>query len=130
MIKRVLLAAAAVALSTGVFAAPASTAMLGGVKILADEKGVVLYTYDKDVKGAEASACNATCAVTWPPFAAVDTDKPEGAWTIIKGLDAAGLQIKQWAFKGMPVYYYVKDGKPGEATGDGAANGVWHVVRM
>ncbi len=48
-----------------------------------------------------------------------------------QGLETGGLlQIRQWAFKGLPVYYYVKDMKPGDATGEGAGGGLWHVVKM
>jgi predicted lipoprotein with Yx(FWY)xxD motif len=33
----------------------------------------------------------------------------------------------QWAAKGMPLYSYVGDRKPGDVTGD-KKNGVWHVA--
>ena len=35
---------------------------------------------------------------------------------------------KQWAYKGKPVYYWAKDQKAGDRTGDGV-NSVWHVVK-
>ena len=35
---------------------------------------------------------------------------------------------KQWAWKGKPLYYWVKDGKPGDKTGDGF-NKVWQVAK-
>ena len=35
---------------------------------------------------------------------------------------------KQWAFKGKPLYYWAKDQKPGDKTGDGF-NNVWHVAK-
>jgi predicted lipoprotein with Yx(FWY)xxD motif len=34
---------------------------------------------------------------------------------------------RQWAFKGKPLYLWIKDHKPGDMTGDGF-KGVWHVV--
>ena len=35
---------------------------------------------------------------------------------------------KQWALKGKPLYFWAKDAKPGDKTGDGF-NGVWHIVK-
>jgi len=35
---------------------------------------------------------------------------------------------KQWAYKGKPVYLWVKDKKPGDKTGDGVRE-VWHVIK-
>src|SRR5437762_9105463 len=112
--KRILLATVAVAFATTLaFAAPmTTTASMGtgatAVKILADAKGMVLYTYDKDTKGAAASACTGGCVMNWFPFVATATDTAGGDWTIVNGLDKDSKPVKQWAFKGMPVYYYAK----------------------
>ena len=35
---------------------------------------------------------------------------------------------KQWAFKGKPLYHWVKDMKAGDKTG-GGVNNVWHVAK-
>ena len=35
---------------------------------------------------------------------------------------------KQWAYKGAPLYYWAKDTKAGDRTGDGVG-GVWKVAR-
>ncbi|MBL8441360.1 MAG: hypothetical protein JNK96_09070, partial [Betaproteobacteria bacterium] len=35
---------------------------------------------------------------------------------------------KQWAFKGKPLYFWSKDQKPGDTTGEGF-NNVWHVAK-
>ena len=35
---------------------------------------------------------------------------------------------EQWAFKGMPLYYWAGDSKPGDTNGDGVG-GVWHVLK-
>ena len=53
-----------------------------------------------------------------------DTAKPMGAYTIITREDGT----KQWAYKGAPLYYWSKDTKTGDKTGDGF-NGVWKVAR-
>ena len=91
----------------------------GGVFV--DEKGMTLYTYDRDAKGK--SACNAQCAANWPPLLAAAGAKPAGDYTIVVRDDGRS----QWAYKGKPLYLWVKDQKPGERTGDGV-NNVWRVA--
>ena len=92
-------------------------------QVLADSKGMTLYTFDKDTAPGK-SACNGPCAQNWPPLAAKADAKPMGAWTVITRDDGA----KQWAFKGKPVYTFAKDSKPGDSTGEGV-NNVWHVAK-
>ncbi|UXH77300.1 COG4315 family predicted lipoprotein [Roseateles amylovorans] len=83
---------------------------------------MTLYTFDKDTAGK--SACNGPCAKNWPPLVAKADDKPAGEWTLITRDDGA----KQWAYKGKPLYFWVKDTKPGDRTGDGV-NQVWHTAK-
>lgn len=82
----------------------------------------ILYTFDKDMKGM--SMCNDKCAQNWPPLAAAAKAKPMGDWTIVDRQDGT----KQWAYKGKPLYTFAKDMKAGDAMGNGAGNGVWHVA--
>ena len=35
---------------------------------------------------------------------------------------------KQWAYKGKPLYLWIKDQKPGDMSGDGF-NKVWHAAK-
>ena len=90
--------------------------------ILTDEKGMALYTFDKDADGK--SACNGPCAQNWPPFKAADAAAPAG-WTTITREDGT----KQWAFKGKPLYTFAKDTGPADTKGDGFLNGAWHIVQ-
>jgi predicted lipoprotein with Yx(FWY)xxD motif len=90
---------------------------------LVNPAGMSLYAFDKDAAGSGKSTCNGPCAVNWPPLKAADTDRASGDWSIVTRDDGS----KQWAFKGKPVYLWVKDQKPGDKTGDGV-NKVWHVV--
>ena len=53
--------------------------------VLADAKGMTLYTYDKDKSGE--SACTGKCADVWPPAKASASDKANGDFTIIKRPD-------------------------------------------
>ncbi|MGA2088660.1 MAG: hypothetical protein ABSG66_07055 [Stellaceae bacterium] len=90
-------------------------------KVLTDNKMMTLYTFDKDQPGK--SNCNGTCADHWPPLMAPAGAMPMGAWSIVTRDDGT----KQWAYKGKPLYGWVKDEKPGETTGDGV-NDVWHAA--
>jgi predicted lipoprotein with Yx(FWY)xxD motif len=90
--------------------------------VLVGDKGMTLYTFDKDSGGK--SACNGKCAANWPPLAATAGAKADGQWTVITRDDGS----KQWAYKGQPLYYWVKDKAPGDKTGDGV-NNVWHVAK-
>ncbi|MEJ0012179.1 MAG: hypothetical protein WDM94_06015 [Bauldia sp.] len=114
---------------SGAFAAdPAQTADTTAGKVWVGEKGMTLYIFDKDTKGAMTSACTGKCIAAWPPFLAAADAKADGDWTIVDGTDADGKPIKLWAYDGLPLYYYVKDAAPGDVTGDGVG-GVWHVAK-
>ena len=86
--------------------------------------GMSLYTFDRDTMGSGKSACNGACATNWPPLMATAGDSGSGAWTIVTRDDGS----RQWAYKGKPVYYWAKDSKPGDRTGDGF-NNAWHLAR-
>lgn len=89
---------------------------------LADARGMTLYSYDKDSAGT--SRCNGACASNWPPLEPSATDAAQGEWTIVGRDDGR----RQWAYRGKPVYTWIKDTKPGDTTGDGAF-GAWHLVK-
>jgi len=91
---------------------------------LTGPNGMTLYTFDKDAAGSGKSACNGPCATAWPPLMAADTDKPSGDYSVVVRDDGK----KQWAYKGKPLYYYAKDTKAGDKTGDGV-NNVWKTAR-
>lgn len=115
----------AAALITTLFAGVASAQMApakmeGGM--LVGSNGMTLYTFDKD--GAGKSACNGPCAGNWPPLMAKDGGKASGDWSIITRDDGS----KQWAYKSKPLYFWSKDQKAGDKTGDGF-NNVWHVAQ-
>jgi predicted lipoprotein with Yx(FWY)xxD motif len=85
---------------------------------------MTLYTFDKDTAGSGKSTCNGPCATNWPPLLASETDRDAGDFSIIMRDDGK----KQWALKGKPLYYWVKDSKPGDKTGDGF-NKVWQTAK-
>lgn len=100
-------------------AKPMDTAM---GKVLTDPKGMTLYTFDNDKAGT--SACYDACAQNWPPLAAPGDAAASGDWSVISRTDGS----RQWAYKGKPLYLWIKDAKPGDTTGDGV-KGVWHVAK-
>ena len=107
---------------TALSAYAASPAVVGD-GVLTGSNGMTLYTFDKDADGK--SMCNGPCANNWPPLYATDSDKASGDFGIITRDDGK----KQWALKGKPLYYWSKDQKPGDKTGDGFLNGAWHVAK-
>lgn len=97
------------------------TAKIDNAEVLTDAKGMTLYTYDKDTAGT--SACYDQCATNWPPLMAGAMAKADGDFTLVARKDGA----QQWAYKGKPLYLWVKDTKPGDTTGNGV-NDVWHTA--
>ncbi|HEX5802241.1 MAG TPA: hypothetical protein VFY24_04410 [Azospira sp.] len=92
--------------------------------MLVGANGMTLYTFDKDPAGSGKSVCNGPCAGNWPPLLAMDGDRAGGDWSIVVRDDGQ----RQWAYRGKPLYYWVKDQKAGDTTGDGV-NQVWRVAR-
>jgi predicted lipoprotein with Yx(FWY)xxD motif len=118
---RILSAAALlVLLSACASMAPPPAKALDGALVGA-ANSMTLYTFDKD--GGGKSNCNGPCATNWPPLKAAADAMASGDWSIVTRDDGS----RQWAFKGKPLYFWVKDGKPGDRTGDGF-NKVWHLA--
>lgn len=92
--------------------------------VLADSKGMTLYTFDKDTANSGKSVCNDGCIQAWPALKAGADAKAAGDFTVITRDDGS----KQWAHKGKPLYYWVSDKKAGDKTGDNFKD-VWHIVK-
>jgi len=114
----------AAALLSSLLALPALAQPKAADGALVGPSGMTLYTFDKDTAGSGKSACNGGCAANWPPFMVADGDKPAGDFTLVTRDDGK----KQWAAKGWPLYYWSKDTKPGDKTGDGVG-GVWKTAK-
>ncbi len=118
-----LIVSATLAACSGYGARATAPAMVSG-DVLAGSNGMTLYVFDKDAAGSGKSMCNGPCATNWPPLFAMDGDTASGDYSVVIRDDGK----KQWAFKGKPLYYWAKDQKPGDKTGDGF-NNVWHVAK-
>ena len=120
-------AALAAALIAGCAGAPMSTSaaparVADGV--LVGPNGMTLYTFDRDAAAPGKSVCNGQCAALWPPLAAAANARPTGDYTIVVRDDGS----RQWAYKGKPLYFWGKDAKAGDRTGDGV-NNIWRLAR-
>ena len=91
--------------------------------VLVGANGMTLYTFDKDTAGSGKSVCNGQCAVNWPPLMAGAMAPAGPDYSVVQRDDGS----RQIAYKGKPLYYWVKDAKPGDKTGDGV-NKVWHTA--
>jgi predicted lipoprotein with Yx(FWY)xxD motif len=128
MILRNILAGAALfaALASPAFAAEylggaVKSTDIGGKMVLTDANDMTLYIFDKDTAGV--TNCYDTCAEKWPPLFADASATAEGDFTIVERTDGT----KMWAYKDMPLYYWVEDMAPGDVKGDGVG-GVWHLA--
>jgi predicted lipoprotein with Yx(FWY)xxD motif len=128
-LSSVLLGAAAIGLLSTSFALAddylggvVKSANVGGKEILTDSKGMTLYIWDKDTAGV--SNCYDKCAAAWPPVLVDASTKVDGDFTLVDRKDS---DKKIVAYKGMPLYLWVKDTKPGDTTGDGVG-GTWHTA--
>jgi predicted lipoprotein with Yx(FWY)xxD motif len=97
--------------------------------VLASSRGLTLYTYSKDKPHSGTSACTGACATAWPPLAA-PVKAPPGARLPGKlGVITRPDGVKQVTLNGYPLYFYVGDKTPGQATGNGIG-GNWHVIKI
>lgn len=93
-----------------------------------DENRMTLYTFSKDILGKSACGTANDCIKKWPPFhaEAIDAEVP------MKNSDFATIVredgTKQTTYKGMPLYYFAKDTKPGDVNGQGV-NNAWFVAK-
>ncbi len=85
--------------------------------------GFTLYTFDSDTAGT--SNCTAGCLTNWPALIADVGAVPQAPYSLV----ARSSGESQWALNGMPLYFYVGDTHPGDATGDYFGD-VWHVARI
>lgn len=92
--------------------------------VLVGANGMTLYTFDNDAAGSGKSVCSGPCAANWPPLPAAAGATASGAWSVVTRDDGG----RQWAYKGKPLYFWARDQKPGDRTGDGF-NKVWQLAR-
>ena len=122
MKKIILTSALFLSMATAAFAGSPTWVDTGLGKVVADDHGMTVYTFKKDVKGT--SNCYDNCATAWPPFFAGSNDAEEGDFTKIERKDGK----MQWAHKGWPLYLWQGDAAKGDTTGHEVGD-VWFVVK-
>lgn len=93
--------------------------------VIADYRGMTLYTFDKDTAAAKPT-CTGACAETGQPLKAPMAALPVGDWTILAREDGT----RYWAYNQKPVYTCATDSKPGETNCDVGAIGPWHALKV
>ena len=108
-------------------AAPVKTAKNATLgTVLADASGRTLYLYTKDERNK--SNCAGACAQNWPPLLTNGAPKAgEGLTEGLMGTVTRADGSTQVTYNGWPLYYFAKDGKPGDVKGQNVG-AVWFVV--
>lgn len=107
-----------------------STSSLG--TYLTDKKGLTLYTFSHDKPGV--STCTGKCLTLWPPYgpgiSATGTQPVNLPMLPVNvGVIKGNNGMMQFTWKGMPLYYYYEDKKPGDIFGEGIFD-AWYVVNL
>ena len=104
------------------------TTTIHGVTVLTNAKGLTLYWFAPDT--ATKSVCNGSCAQYWPPVPGHATGGPGVTGTL--GTITRSDGSSQATYNGHPLYTYVSDTAPGQASGNNVNvnGGVWHEVTV
>jgi predicted lipoprotein with Yx(FWY)xxD motif len=92
---------------------------------LVDDRGMALYTGPAIGSGPAAEACAEPCAFAFRPYEAPQIALPVGDFTAIDRADG----IRQWVYKGLPLYSYDGDVRLGDANGVDARYNIALVAR-
>jgi predicted lipoprotein with Yx(FWY)xxD motif len=101
--------------------------------VLVNGQGLTLYMFVPDHQRGRSTCYNA-CASSWPPLRLptgvtipVAAGKAEASLLGTTTRKDGGLEV---TYKGWPLYLWVGDGAPGQATGQGinGSGGYWYVL--
>jgi predicted lipoprotein with Yx(FWY)xxD motif len=101
--------------------------------VLVDGQGMTLYLFVPD-KQSGTSSCYNTCAQGWPPLLLpTGVTAPvagSGVKTSLLGTTQRTDGTTQVTYNKWPLYLWVGDSEPGQATGQGLDNlgGLWYVL--
>jgi predicted lipoprotein with Yx(FWY)xxD motif len=104
------------------------TASIHGVTVLTNAKGFTLYWFAPDT--STKSVCNGSCAQYWPPVPGHVKAGPGVTGTLATITRSDGSS--QATYDGHPLYTYVSDTSPGQASGNNLNlnGGLWHEVTV
>jgi predicted lipoprotein with Yx(FWY)xxD motif len=101
-------------------------------EVITDGKGYTLYMYAPDHRGP--SQCTGFCAQQWPPLVLPrGVTRPRagsGVRTALLGTVRRANGELQETYNGWPLYLWIGDGRPGEATGQADDMGLWYVLSV
>jgi predicted lipoprotein with Yx(FWY)xxD motif len=99
---------------------------VGGEMLLTNAKGLTLYWFAPDT--ATRSACYGSCASYWPPLTGTPSAGP-GVGGTLGTITRTGGTL-QATYDGHPLYTYIGDGGPGQASGNNLNlnGGLWHDI--
>jgi predicted lipoprotein with Yx(FWY)xxD motif len=99
--------------------------------VLVNSRGLTLYMFAPDKQ--KRVTCKGSCAVIWPPLKAKAGQKPTAGGAARKSLlgtdpNPGGGRVV--TYNHWPLYAYVTDTKPGQATGQAIkqSGGYWYVL--
>lgn len=120
--------------AAGASSAPASSATgntvnmttINGTAVVTNSSGKTLYWFAPDT--STTSKCTGSCATFWPPVAGPVTAGSGVTGTL--GTITRSDGTKQATYLGHPLYTYVGDTAPGQASGNdiNLNGGFWHEV--
>lgn len=90
-----------------------------------NREGFALYTFGKDATGV--SNCAGTCLANWPPLLAGANDTANYPYSIIERSLGGSATARQWAYQGLPLYFFKNDTATGQTNGKAIAN--WQLAR-
>jgi len=96
---------------------------------LTDGKGRTLYLWAAD--SSSSSACNGTCATSWPAYTTSGTPSASGkAKQSMLATSKRNDGSTQVTYNGHPLYYYSGDSAAGDMNGQGSNQygAVWYIV--
>jgi predicted lipoprotein with Yx(FWY)xxD motif len=99
--------------------------------VLVNSKGRTLYVFMKDQH--RHVTCTGSCADYWPPLKWKGSGKPTAggkAKSKFLGLDRDPAGGKVVTYNKWPLYTYLSDSAPGQASGEGLnlSGGKWYVI--
>ena len=104
--------------------APADTVRAGSSPlgtVMTDAQGMTLYYFTNDVPSSGTSACTGAqnCSSTWPAFSA---DTVAVSSPLLDKADFSSITradgTRQTTWYGWPLYYFIRDTKPGDVNGE------------
>jgi predicted lipoprotein with Yx(FWY)xxD motif len=143
--RRVGLLATAAALSTAAVAScgngravgpPQYEVLTRGIpglgQVITDGQGFTLYMYRPDDRGP--SQCNGFCAQQWPPLmlpSGVTRPKagPGVRASLLGTVRRANGELQE-TYGGWPLYLWIRDTSPGQATGQAVDMGLWYAMSV